>query len=299
MGILNRPSDGLLSVLIAVRRALIAYGPRPSEDLIALCAPSAAVADAGAMVRRTLVRWRQLGFFDEINGQVDIAAPFRAIGEDDLASLRASLLHLVLTPDNNPGVVAGTEEASDDEQSRAADFTRATVWLLAQDPYRMPTSWSGVDQTQNEQRAEPRPFINDTRWQGFIQWSKFLGVAWPPPRTEGWVVPNPAFAVRTVFDRIFGEGRECPQEQFFARLAEAIPVLDGGSYRRAIEKTLSGIPALRINEISISLSLALLHLESAGEIGLAARADAPRRLLLGRRRRELRPVSHVVRLRRP
>ena len=34
MSILNRPSDGLLSVLIALRSGLLAYGPKPEAELL-------------------------------------------------------------------------------------------------------------------------------------------------------------------------------------------------------------------------------------------------------------------------
>jgi hypothetical protein len=109
-------------------------------------------------------------------------------------------------------------------------------------------------------------------------------------------VPNPAFALRTVLDKVMGGAAECLQEAFFTRLADALPVIDGGVYRRSVEASLRGIPQLRMNEVSVSLSLALLHLEAAGAVRLETRADAPKRQLLGRQRRQLRSVSHIVRL---
>lgn len=45
MSILNRASDGLSSVLVALWRALLAYGPMPEGDLLGLCAPPSAVSD--------------------------------------------------------------------------------------------------------------------------------------------------------------------------------------------------------------------------------------------------------------
>jgi len=64
MTVLNRPSDGLASVLLALHRAVVAFGPNSEPDLISLVAPPAMLADAKPeMARRTLTRWLQLGFF--------------------------------------------------------------------------------------------------------------------------------------------------------------------------------------------------------------------------------------------
>ena len=68
MSILNRPSDGLLSVLLALRRAVLAYGPRPDSELIELVAPSSVVTEGKPdLARKTLNRWKQLGFFDDVD----------------------------------------------------------------------------------------------------------------------------------------------------------------------------------------------------------------------------------------
>jgi hypothetical protein len=88
---------------------------------------------------------------------------------------------------------------------------------------------------------------------------------------------------------------EMPQESFLTRLAEALPILDGGRYRLAVQSQIA-YPwhTPRPNQVSPCLSAALLSLEASGVIRMEARSDAPQRVLLGRSARELRTVSHFA-----
>ncbi len=299
MSILNRASDGLLSVLIALRRALLAYGPQEEARLLALCAPPAVVpAGKADMARKTLTRWKQLGVFVEDGGRTALHAEIAGMAPDDLDSLRAALLRIVLSPQNTPLLLEArgeTEEDEGEERSLASDLVRAAAWVLAQDPYGFTAKYRDVDRLQSEQKAEPRPFANDTRWAGFVEWAPFLGLGWAAFRVG--LVPDPAFAVRYSLTSIFSDAAELEQEAFLARLADTLPVVDGGRYRLTVEKQVERPwRKARAHEISSSLSLALLHLEAAGDIRLEARSDAPQKVLLGRDNRELRRVSHVVRL---
>src|SRR5580700_8916762 len=99
MSILNRPSDGLLSVLLALQRALIACGAQPEADLLELVAPPSVVPDGKPdMARKTLTRWKQLGFFIQIGDLIGLSPTIATITADDLDSLRAAVLRLVLAP---------------------------------------------------------------------------------------------------------------------------------------------------------------------------------------------------------
>src|SRR5881275_299649 len=135
MSILNRPSDGLLSVLLALRRALIAYGPQPETRLLELCAPNSdALSDPG-MARRTLTRWKQFGLFvdNDNDGVIALGSMVKRIEPDDLTGLRSALLRLVLAAENNPSLTSdrdGDEEARA-EKSKASDFSLAASWALA------------------------------------------------------------------------------------------------------------------------------------------------------------------------
>src|SRR5438876_1204804 len=93
MSILNRPSDGLLSVLLVLRRALLAYAPMSRERLLELCAPEALVprdTPSKTMIWKTLHRWLQLGFFRQDKEAIQLASEFERIPLDDVESVRTS-----------------------------------------------------------------------------------------------------------------------------------------------------------------------------------------------------------------
>ncbi|MEQ1886558.1 MAG: protein DpdG [Bryobacteraceae bacterium] len=295
MSILNRPSDGLLSVLLALHRGVLAYGPKAEGALIDLVAPSSVVPDGKPdMARKTLTRWKQLGFFlSDAEGVIALSPAIATIAPNAPDRLRAAVLRLVLAPENNPAFSLPGDD--DQEGSRASDATRALAWVLAQDPYTFPSRYREVEQLRSGQGVEPTPFVNDTRWGGFSEWAAFLGAAFTGAKVG--LVPNPSFAVRTALDDVFGNVDELAQADFFTRLAEALPVVDGGRYRAVVDaQTSRPWRTHRSNEVTPSLSAALLTLEASMVLRLEMRSDAPTRLLLGRAGRELRSISHVVRL---
>ena len=293
MSILNRPSDGLLSVLLALRRTVLAYGPRPASELIDLAAPSSVVPEGKPdLARKTLSRWKQLRFFDDIDGVIHLSSTIADITSDDMPSVRAAVLQLVLANENNPAFKQDNDE--DHERSKASDCTRAIAWVLAQDPYKFPASYGGVESLQNDQGVSPRPFRNDTRWAGFSEWATFLGIGWKTTKIS--FVPDPAVAVRFTLDGVFRGAKELPQTDFFSALADSLPIVDGGRYRVSIENKIAHPWRAQLApEVSPSLSAALLTLEATEELRLETRSDAPQRMLLGRGGQELRPVSHLVR----
>lgn len=295
MSILNRPSDGLLSVLLALHRGILAYGPQSEGALLDLIAPSSVVPEGKPdMARKTLTRWKQLGFFlTDAQGAITLSPTIAAVGPNERDRLRSAILRLLLAPENNPAFSLTSDE--DQEGSRASDATRAFAWVLAQDPYTFPSRYPDVERLRSGQGVEPTPFVNDTRWGGFSEWAAFLGVAITNAKVG--LVPNPSFAVRTALDEVFGSVDELAQADFFTRLARALPVIDGGQYRAAVEaQTPRPWRTYRANEVSLSLSAALLTLEASRVLRLEMRSDAPTRVLLGRAGRELRSISHCVRI---
>jgi hypothetical protein len=293
MSILNRPSDGLLSVLLSFHRALLAYGPQTESRLLELCSPASVVPEGKPdMARKTLTRWKQLAFFRDADGRVELSPAMAEVAADDIDKLRAAILRLVLGQENSPALVLETEQ--DHEGSKASDFARAAAWVLAQDLYSFPDKWEGgVEALQNEQAVKPKPFTNDTRWQGFAEWSVFLGIACTT--TKQGITPNPSFAVRSVLTDVFAGRTELSQQAFLDQLGNMLPIIDGGRYRVLVEEQTKRpwtIP--QHNQISPSLSAALLTLEAKGAIALQTRSDAQQRLLLGASGRELRPISHIV-----
>lgn len=300
MGILNRPSDGLPSVLFALVRTLRALGPMPEAELLAICAPAALQDHAttfedGKQARQTLRRWRQLGLFEEIDGKITLIYEARAVDVTGLAGvfrLGGLLRKLVLNAENNAQLNAPEGEL-------AADLTLALSWALAQDVLTMPGgAYSELNELDIRQLPNPpSAFQNDTRWTGFKEWVPLLGFGWTESKGRGsLLVVDPSAAVRDVLPAIFKSRKELPIDEFTEAIALEIPVLDGGVYRRAVEGRLE--PGTwrptQPHEISVSLSVALQRLDVLDVFRLVARADAPKRTLLGRGFREIGQVSHVV-----
>jgi hypothetical protein len=246
------------------------------------------------MARKTLTRWRQLGIFTVHAGdRLGLAPEVESVGVDDVDVLRWCVLRILLSSVNNPELIS-EKDTDGQEVSVASDFTRAAGWVLAQDPVSMPAAWPRVEALQAEQNVNPRPFVNDTRWQGFVEWSVFCGLAFCTART---FVPDPALAIRGVLPEVFDGSPELSQEVFLGRLASALPVLDGGTYRTVVDATIRRPwRKLLANELSPSVSLALQHLESSGDLVLESRSDAPQRRLLGSGGLEVRSVSHILRV---
>jgi hypothetical protein len=292
MSILNRPSDGLPSVLVALRNALVAFGPQTDSRLLELAAPTSVLTDGKPdMARKTLTRWKQLGFFEQADEVVTLSHSISAVPVDDLDGLRKAVLRLILSPENN--AILEREGKEEVDGSRAEDLTRALAWALAQDPYSFPAVYDGGGELlQRHQGIKPPVFVNDTRWQGFAEWAVFVGTAWVGSKV---LVPSPAFAVRSMLNEVFRKSKELPQADFFERLAVCLPIVDGGKYRELVERQIA-VPWKKqlANEISPSLSSALLTLEAEGTLRLELRSDAPMRMLVGRAGRELRSLSHVL-----
>jgi hypothetical protein len=289
MSILNRPNDGLVSVLVALRNGLHSYGPMADDELLELVSPS--TLGSRDMAKRTLSRWKQLGvFIVNQKGRTTLAPQISALSVEDIDVFRRAILDCVQEPENNPDLVGNQDD--EQEASIASDLTRALSWALAQDPYTFPPSYPGVESLQNEQGVIPRIFINDTRWYGFVEWALFLGFC--TPKQHGGVMLNPAFAMRAVTPRIISSS-ELGVHDFISGVSQALPVLDGGTYRRVVEGQIArSWRTVMAHELSPALSLALLTLEAEGLFQMEMRSDAPSLVLLGRGGREIRPISHIV-----
>jgi hypothetical protein len=258
MSLLNRPSNGLHSVLIAIFKLLLMRGKLPRQDLLDLIAPPTLVEDQD-MAKKTLNRWVQLGLFQKsADDEISLVGDKKFKPTiDSLPSLSRSL---ALKPENNTDFL-------DEEPQGAGDFTRAITWLLAQNAWTLDSrSWEVILQ----QQCPPGLKIiqNDTRWSGLKPWSCFLGFAWLAKAPNGQLlVPDPTQAVRDSLPQIFGKSKELEARSMVNALAEAIPVLDGGTYRQKLETELikaQGPTAWRPppnGQLSTSLSRALLRLQ--------------------------------------
>jgi hypothetical protein len=94
-----------------------------------------------------------------------------------------------------------------------------------------------------------------------------------------FVVPSPVGAVADALPAVFAKGakRELTAENFVKALGAELPVVDRGRYRQEVMAHLTaGTPIPEENQLSSSLSHALLILRQRGDITLEDRADAPK-----------------------
>jgi hypothetical protein len=140
---------------------------------------------------------------------------------------------------------------------------------------------------------------NGSRWKIFCNWARFLGFGWRAK--SGLLVPDPTEAVRDALPQVFAEARVLEARSVVNALAQAIPVLDGGIYRAALEaelKKTEGPDAWRPppnGQLSTSMSRAFLRLEEEKSIQGEIRADAAsnaRVALTGRNNQILKEYSH-------
>jgi hypothetical protein len=292
MSILNRPSDGLFNVLIAILRCLVHSGPSPEKKLIDLCGPTTAVSSQD-QAKKTLNRWVELGLLVNDADTIAIASDYaKRLSKKFLSnSVIASVAREVtLNPTNN-------ERFWEAEGNRSADFTRAVSWMLAQDIYAFqPTSHAAAEKLESLQLSDAVAFTNDTRWSGFKSWAHFLGFGFPGYFPSNVFVIDPTSAIHDVVGGLFGSEHRLPISRFLRELAEKLPVLDGGEYRIAMEDKIDKKSWQRpgAKQISQSLSRALLRLRDSGDLRLEDNSDAERFDLLGREFLPIQTVSHIV-----
>lgn len=302
MSILNEANDGTLSVLIALRDTLHAYGSMARERLLALCAPPT-VTD-GKKAKDTLRRWTQLGLFEEVEGNVRLSEQIASQSLDDLKALRAALTRIVLHEKNTPGFdVVEVSDESDDRASAqlslASDFARAAAWCLLQDPFTSCSTWATVEPLLLAQKSSA--IQNSTRWTGFVRWSSFLGFSVALPGNSQKQAPpiliNPAAAAWDVIENVLPEGRTRELGQVLEELSQQLPVLPGGRLS-ALAASSVEVPwrTFAPHEVPPSMALALLQWRATGKVRLTRPSDAGHRSLIGRGGTEVAVYSMIERL---
>ena len=107
--------------------------------------------------------------------------------------------------------------------------------------------------------------MNAERWVGFQRWACGLGFAWKT--STGLTVPDPTATLRDVIPEVFADDRRLPAGDFLKAIAKAVPVLDGGTYRKLVQDNLAEDQSLGPpRQLSQALTDALRRLERASEI---------------------------------
>jgi hypothetical protein len=272
MTIINYASDGLYPELIALFRSIAHLGTVDAKSVIDACSPWP-VQDAGnaARLKGALGRWTELGLFVSDGGNLKIHERFnkRKRGEsvNDLSARLPDACRTLMLEAHNCLPLWG------DSPGTTADFVRGAAWVLAQDIYTLPTSWTAVEQQQNEQTTAGKISENDVRWNGLRFWMRYLGFATGDGSN---FQADPTAAVKAELPELFGSRTELPAHDFVSGLATRLPVLDFGEYRRMVEDTLKPAKWRRpqSGHLSMSLSLALRRLALDNIIRLEGKADA-------------------------
>ena len=187
MSILNRENDGQFNLIAVLYRCLRASKKLARDRLLDLCAPASAVGDRKRLTV-SLNTATELGLFNREGDDYSLAA-----GNDGPLH---DTLRLVLDRDNNPDLWAT-------ERSRAADFTRAVCWVLAQDVFAIQgENWDGINKREIDQFGDTPIFSNNSvLWDGFRSLARQLGFGW------GWggaFQADPTVAVEAALPGIFG-----------------------------------------------------------------------------------------------
>lgn len=274
MTVLNIANDGYFNVLMALYRTIETFGSMEKERLLTLC--SAGPDSDATRLRQTLTRWIQLGLFIEQNEQISLLSDIKKLtkknknsGTYDETCIPIQIRNILFQSKNNEGFW-------DSEGTLCADLTRGLAFLLAQDIYSVDIG-SHVSVQQFEQlqvRDEDRRILqNDVRWNGLRSWGRYLGFLWQ----GNTLFIDPTRALREELPLIFSDAEILSASDFMLRIANVLPVLDGGRYRIEVESVLDHAnwnrPA-REDLLSTSLSRALWRLSQNGDLIFETRADA-------------------------
>ena len=284
MTILNLTNDGYPNVLAAILRAISQLGGTiPRNQLAELMTPSTLEYRGGDkkgedFVTKTLRTWLGFGLFVEDDTGIRLAPAHRA----QLATVNSQALGSVLR-----GILLSERHClplwQDGERARgrSGDLGAALAWLLSVDGV-VGSGFGGVEQRKSttlKAGSEGLLLSGQARWSGLRAWARNLGFGWETP---GGFLPDPSPAIRDVLPDVLLGSSDVDAATFAGELAQAIPVLDGGSVRLELEPSL--LQEYRLGKgsqrLSPSLSRALLRLRAEGLLQWERRSDAELRLLL-------------------
>jgi len=294
VSIINNAHGGSqYAVLVAFYQVLKA-SPKNTlsrEKLMALCAPATLQTgdseNASGKAPKELSAWLDLGLLKEepASNTTEISLNASYFSTKDMP-LRQAARRCLQTVENNRDLNSRGE--------RAVDLTLLAALLLALDVYQNgEISSSNLEVLVGTFMPDFRINSNEVAVvPGYLSW---LGFAQQLTRDRYAIDPTEAIREELAF--LMQPGEQLPIGEVLRRLNQALPVLDGGSYRLQVEDRISvgGWQSLSADRLSTSLSRALLRLQLAGIINMKAESDASGAMqLTGRKGRVLRAVTHLT-----
>lgn len=269
MSLLNLTSDGLPNILVVLYATLAtARLPMTAKDLLNTVAPDPVVKDQ-RLARVTLNRWIELGLFkvdpDTEALTLDRAPDTDMKSEADIVrAVRMAARRVALSEENNADLWAR-------EEARAADLSRSLAWLLAQDIYRLGDQNLFTLASDHLIGTNSTLMQNQERVSGLKSWGHFLGFV----RHAGAVDVDPTLAITEILPECIAPGEEMPARDLVERIAQALPVIDGGTYRVAVQSRLrdNALPPLQADQLSASLSRAMFGFMVDQSLQFENRAD--------------------------
>jgi len=239
------------SRMLALTRLLLATGPILEEDFIPLLQPR----ENTGMAEKTLDAAIECGLVTREKRRCLIVP---GLFPEDLKpnvlddALPNVLAKLLLTPklgQNTNG------------------FAVLCAWLLHQPIANMPTDRGGLKgalEGQGLSLAELQ-VQSDARWDNVVYWARYLGLV-RQLRDEpcAGLLPDPSDFLRRHLGTLLPAGEEVDVSTFRQKLGSVCPVLDGGSVRTTLLKSIS--PEWPERQLSEALSFAIERLEHAGEL---------------------------------
>ena len=163
----------------------------------------------------------------------------------------------------------------------------AIAWFLSRDtrmPLRVGENWRALVERDCPTAEEAFDLTNPDRCRQFVYWVVYLGFGWRLGTgvrdARQAIVPDPTVAIESALRATLEPGEELPIAEVMTRVAQACPVIEGGSVRQEIEQLLAAERQRAVGQLSQSTSAALSRLESRGVIVLPPPASDARVMTL-------------------
>jgi hypothetical protein len=297
----STPRPVLPAVTWAAFRLLVGQ-PRSRQEVEELLLPTSLLGGGGrpesALV--AIDALVDLGLVSERQDELRIDPKVAESELDDERWFRRELRIRVLASPRNKSLLAS------DDGTR--ELTKALAWFLAQPVDDPPVSYNPRPKTNSVTQLTNSQFGSDEgarsilqnsyRWPPFVRWARYLGFMSFVPIKDGGPCPDPTEAIRDALPEVHVDlgGGEVELPRLVTALAKAIPVLDGGSYRKLVEQHMDNKPrsAGDGETLSASLSFALLQLKDGGVLELRRASDSPAMRALSVRQGHRLPYSHAA-----
>jgi len=278
MAILN--VEVQLNVVLLICDVLAKIGPTPKDELIKLCM-SGVKKDPNERTKGSINQFNDqgdgAGLFNEdknMNDTISFADDYKELAEcsnqERLEKLPKILRRVIFKNKPKKDFMISNVGTN--------DINRTFAWLLAQDVYK--TSLANkhlfnLERTQFRKGEERVLDDNTSRPRNMREWATFLGFI---DQSSDDGVIDPTGVIKETLSDIFGRKGELKANEFVDLLKETLPVLDGGSYRNLVEKSLDTAFWNKPKEgvLSKSLSRALWRLDKDPSVKLILddRSDA-------------------------